>query len=521
MCFLVHCAPPGFDTSSLGVLHDGQGHYYLMDHEEEVFLQNSVTVRLTHMQHAFEVQRGLSESFGVKEVRIVHFPTCVVEYFFHTEEETWQAASWLETHPDVVWVEPVFTLTRKTSGVLSSSSLPWHLQSAHVEEAWEISQGSSDIVIAVIDSGIDMFHPEWQDKIVAPRDLLYRDDDPSADLDDPHGTESAGVAVASGNNPLGIVGVCPRCSIMPLRIMGTQGFSRTTADADAIRWAADHGAHILSNSWAPPVAGVVSHNLADALQWALYDSPQAQERLVVFASGNEGKENPKTDVRSLDGVLSVGASDPEDGVYPYSNGSLGVHVVAPTGSSTTTLRTASQNAWNGYTQKFIGTSASCPVVAGTLGLMKTLNPYLTRQTALQFITTTTDPLQSSASPSRVGYGKVNAFKALQAVATKPPVLPSNTYPEDNTPPYVSNTHTFILNAEPALDLSFDPPQTTSKTTQTPSSCYNLNTPASLWILWLSMCLRIFKRFTSRYLTKEKTLETHICVQHVFHRMLGL
>ena len=126
--------------------------------------------------------------------------------------------------------------------------------------AWEITTGNPNIVVAVLDEGVDTDHPDLIDNIVPGYDFYDDDNSPDPTGDDAHGTACAGLIAAKGNNGIGVTGVAWNCKIMPVRIAGGDGFITEEEIATAIRWAANNGADILSNSWGAYMALPVIHS---------------------------------------------------------------------------------------------------------------------------------------------------------------------------------------------------------------------------------------------------------------------
>ena len=152
--------------------------------------------------------------------------------------------------------------------------------------AWDVETGVPEVIIAIIDSGVDLTHPEFEGRLESPRDSLEFDEDPTPDMYDAHGTSCAGLAAAAMNNATGVVGICPGCSVMPIRIMSEDGWGRYGADVDAFEWAAEHGASILSNSWGTSEPSSIPSAMQAAIQTVADESRDGSGALVLFASGN-------------------------------------------------------------------------------------------------------------------------------------------------------------------------------------------------------------------------------------------
>ncbi|MCU0495123.1 MAG: S8 family serine peptidase, partial [Chloroflexaceae bacterium] len=173
--------------------------------------------------------------------------------------------------------------------------------------AWSVTQGSPNIIIAVVDSGVAPTHPDLEGKLVAGPDLIDGGDTRS----DPHGhgTWVAGVAAARTNNSLGIAGMCPNCRVMPVRAMRADGSGSTTTIANAITAAVDGGASIINLS----LGGASdSPTLRNAVNYAWSNGA-----FVVCAAGNAGT-NQRFFPAAYENCFSVAATDSNDGRASFS-----------------------------------------------------------------------------------------------------------------------------------------------------------------------------------------------------------
>ena len=332
-------------------------------------------------------------------------------------------------------------------------------------EAWDITTGSNDIVIAVFDEGVTSNHPDLpntrQVRLNGSNFGSGSANDPSPTGDSNHGNSCAGVIGATMNNNQGIAGIAPNCRIMPLR----WDYTTTSAEmADGIEFAVDNGANIISNSW-----GYSTSNnnyvpaIVTAIQYAINN-----DVVVVFAAGNTARHNTCGDNgyvtfpanANVNGLLTVGASDRFDAQSDYSPTSSMLDIVAPShrayppeayfpscgGISGETFEMwtldipgdAGYNTWPStgihppttgetlpstgtnnlsYTGRFGGTSHACPVVAGVAALLLSEHPNMTPQQVFDILTGSADKVggysYSSGRCNETGFGRVNAYSALQ------------------------------------------------------------------------------------------------------------
>ena len=241
----------------------------------------------------------------------------------------------------------------------------------HAIEAWDISKGSKDMIVADIDTGIDYNHedlafniwrnPKPTDKNdVVGFDFIHNDGLPFDD--NAHGTHTAGTIGAVGGNGIGISGVSQRVSLMSLKFLSKDG-SGTTADAiRAIDYAINHGAKVLSNSWGGK-GDPDNQALKDAI-----DRAKTKDVLFIAAAGNDGSDNDGSDADypaafNNDNLIAVAATDDRDSLAYFSNyGKKSTHLAAPGVNIYSTVP-------GGKYAKLSGTSMACPHVAGAAALL--------------------------------------------------------------------------------------------------------------------------------------------------------
>ena len=293
-----------------------------------------------------------------------------------------------QRHPQVEYAEPNYRLSSNRMPNDPRFSDQWALQNTGqnqglvgadigVRPAWRSTLGSEEIVVAVIDSGIDYTHPDlaanmWINPAPTFGDIhgarwtggngTLTSGDPMDD--DGHGTHVAGILGAVGNNGTGITGVTWNVRLMALKFLNADGFGSTADAIAALEYAIDKGAHITNNSWG---GGGLSLALRDMIAAA-----GEANQLFVTAAGNRDSNN---DIAAsypasfdLDNIISVASSNRNDQRAFLSNYGVGtVHLAAPGESIVSTIP------GGGY-QLFSGTSMAAPHVAGVAALILSLNP---------------------------------------------------------------------------------------------------------------------------------------------------
>jgi subtilisin family serine protease len=262
----------------------------------------------------------------------------------------------------------------------------WSPVKTNAVRAWDLTTGSSQVVVAVADTGVDPAQPDLRGKLVPGYDYVNGDSDPSDD--NGHGTAVAGIIGADTNNELGVAGYCWHCLVMPVKVLGADGSGFMSTVAQGMVWATDHGARVINLSLGGPTDDLTA---GAAAQYAL-----AHGVLVVAAAGNDGStviDYPA----ALPNVLSVSASDESDRLYGFSNS--GSALAAP-GENATTAQ------GDGY-ELFLGTSSAAPVVSGIAALLFSEAPGATPNDVIQALETTAVPIPG------VIYGRVNAYGAVR------------------------------------------------------------------------------------------------------------
>ncbi|PON12622.1 hypothetical protein C2W62_38650 [Candidatus Entotheonella serta] len=280
-------------------------------------------------------------------------------------------------------------------------------------EGWQLTRGSSSIVVAVLDTGIDSDHPEFQGRLVPGFDFVNDDDDPEADH--PHGVSVAGLLAANSDNNFAGAGVDHRVSIMPVKVLNQFNTGSLFDLAEGIIFAANQGAHVINMSI---ISGTpFFETLENAMQFA-----RDTGAILVACAGNGGIGN--ADISSPGASLltiSVGATTSTDARASFSGTGHALDLVAPgLGLPTTTF-----NSTANVVSSFSGCSAATPVVAGIATLLLSIDPSLTHDDIRTILTNTAEDLVGPASedtPSRddfFGFGRVNMQAALQSLVGTP------------------------------------------------------------------------------------------------------
>jgi subtilase family protein len=273
----------------------------------------------------------------------------------------------------------------------------WAYGALNLPAAWEMTTGSPEIVIAIVDSGVDPEHPDLHDAILPGYDFV--EGRPGATPVDGHGTGVAGTAAARSGNGIGGVGACFRCSVLPLQVVGGGGIALNVDIAEAIDYAVDHGAAVVNVSLIGPHS---PPQLEAAIRRA-----RAAGVLVVAAAGNDARDNPQFPA-AVPGTVSVGAVAPDGRRASFSNHGSWVKFAAPECAPIALL--------GGGSGIGCGTSMSSPLVAGIIALIRAQAPFATADDIDARLART-----ARAVPGTV-FGVPDAAAALRLVGAPEPRL---------------------------------------------------------------------------------------------------
>ena len=265
----------------------------------------------------------------------------------------------------------------------------WHLDAIDVKEGWEITKGDPNIVVAVVDDGIDAKHDLFKGRIVNPYNVFTRDNRLSTG--DGHGTHVAGLAVGSDVKfNEGVSGVAPKCKLMPVQVFDNQycTFSSLTS---GIMYAIHKGAHVINVSVGPNFMGldILPEEEQEAIANTMFKNEERVWRriisvanqhnaIIVFAVGNNHILASIPPENRTDNTINVAAVDMRIKETDFTNHGDGANISAPGKDILSSVPT------NDYAM-FNGTSMAAPIVAGTVALMKSCNPDITVSEALYYL----------------------------------------------------------------------------------------------------------------------------------------
>lgn len=321
----------------------------------------------------------------------------------------------LERDPNVRYAEPNYLYHAFATPNDPNFSSQWAYPKIEALDAWDIVTGTTSIKIAIIDSGIDMGHPDLANKIVDGYDFVGMNGIPDGIPDDQHGhgTHVAGIAAAVTNNGVGVAGTSWGARIMPLRVLDDEGNGNGADIAAAINWAQTHGAKVANLSLGGPY---IPPDDARMLQEAI-DVAHSAGLLIVAAMGNKNTSTAYYPAAYAN-VLAVSATNEYDSKATYSNYGIYNDIAAPGGYyvgiySTLPTYDVSLTPTKNYGY-LIGTSQATPFVSGLAALIWSINPSLTPDQVQQIIQTTAVDLGTTGWDQYYGWGRINARAAIES-----------------------------------------------------------------------------------------------------------
>jgi len=357
--------------------------------------------------------------------------------------------------PNVEYAEPNYTYQASIIPSDTYFTNQWYLQKIKAPQAWNNVRESPDIVIAILDSGVQINHPDLQNNIwVNKKEIAGNgiDDDKNGFIDDVngwdfvnnvpdpspkfqpgftldgimHGTIIAGIMAASGNNAAGIAGITWKAKIMPLKVLDDKGEGSASNVIKAIDYAVANGANIINLSF---VGFGYSRSLDDAIKRA-YDA----DVIVVAAGGNEVGQGEGYNLSQtpmypvcLDGsgqnrVIGVAATDTMDQKAVFSSFGSCIDIAAPGVSVYSTVVYSPTNYIGGqsfnkyYDGYWSGTSVAVPMVSGALALLESANPSLSRDGIVNTLLDSSDniTLLNPSYPGQLGRGRLDVAAAVES-----------------------------------------------------------------------------------------------------------
>jgi len=309
---------------------------------------------------------------------------------------------------------------------LSDKRASWYLESIGAYSAWDMTLGSEDVIVAVVDNGFDLNHPEFSGKVVAPYNVLSQDANvkpiTTNEGVNAHGTHVAATAIGKANNESGLLGIAPNCRFMPVQVGNdnADGSMSNTAIIEGVLYAINNGADVINVSlgkYAPEQVKGMSESeqlnyISNSFQeeeemWnKVFAKAKERDCIIVFAAGNDNLISGIDPKKRNNNTIRVSAITPEQQKAGFSN--YGRYPSLKRDYSTVSAPgVAIYSAAPGNQYQFMqGTSMAAPIVSGTLALMKSANKNLSAEESIRILQETGTDVGTSIGP------KINLSKAV-------------------------------------------------------------------------------------------------------------
>ena len=339
------------------------------------------------VKNAFPILKAADrDPYGLERIFVIEFADDQILSTLNSELSNLEQVEYSES----IWLRELYDTQFVPNDTYFGQS--WHHATVESEAAWDIQTGADSIVIAIVDTGVDLDHPDLEDNLWTNPDEIPDngvDDDNNGFVDDfygwdfsgsdndvnhdwgwhiwnaeDHGTHCAGIAAAVTNNGIGVAGMAFQSKIMGVKIF-PDAWDNVTAPA--ITYAADMGAQVQSNSWG---GGGSSNTIQNAILYAR----DVQDCVVLFAAGNDGSSSPHYPGANS-GTVCVGATNSGDNRASFSNYGTWVDVCAP-GTGIWSATDPDNPSHNSYYQAWDGTSMATPLAAGIAALIRSQFPNM-------------------------------------------------------------------------------------------------------------------------------------------------
>lgn len=297
----------------------------------------------------------------------------------------------LDRYKLLVWDEILFDYVKTFNDPkIADDNLNWYLKAINIDKAWEQTTGDKSIVIAVVDNGFDLNHPELINKAVSPYNVIDKSKDVSPGSEN-HGTHVASTIVATGNNNQGLLGICPDCSFMPIKVEDQNGNVSNTYVIDAILYAIKNKADVINLSLGMqfPIDVVIplqeqknyiSSNAKDEEEfWQdLFEYANKNNVICVIAAGNNNILTGFDPFQRANNTVKVGAINQDLNKASFSNYGAFTNIYAPG------TKIFGAKPGNRY-EVLQGTSMAAPIVSGFIGLLKSQNKNISNQEVIAML----------------------------------------------------------------------------------------------------------------------------------------
>jgi thermitase len=375
--------------------NEGVSHYY----------QQEVVVGFENDPSEQELER-IKSDIGASHVQKLGYT-----YVFQSQSKNAKEMMAYFQSYGVRYAEPHFLYITNDNGMSSTASngtteqgfIPndvlysryqWNLPQIETPEGWNVTRGNKDVIVAVVDTGVDIEHPDLKPNTIEGLNLVNEGQAPMDDVG--HGTHVAGVISALINNNEGVAGMTWHNPVMPIKALDHTGAGSTYTVAQGIIWATDHGAKVINMSLGNYADARFLH---DAVRYA-FD----HDVVLIAASGNDNTEQPGYPAAYPE-VFAVAATDSKQQKASFSNYGDYIDAAAPGVSIASTYP-------NNQYAALSGTSMASPHVSALAALIRSVNPALRNTDVMEIMRRTAIDLGAQGKDKYYGYGLIDVEGAL-------------------------------------------------------------------------------------------------------------
>jgi len=388
---------PPVDTTDTGYDPDDEAKKKIFTDKVNIVLKTDANL----INFANEINKQYAD-----DLEVVFYDTLINLMQIKTpENQRKQWADTMKTHKEVrlTFTESVFARATPTDPDFADAKKNWYFEEIKVYDAWKISMGSPDVVVAIIDNGFDLTHPEFKDKIVKPWNVYEQSDKlyPINIEGGEHGTHVAATAIGLADNNSGLCGIAPNCKFMPIQVADENGVLSSLSIVSGILYAFNQGADVVNISlgtyFDTPILQLPDETQELFANTLYPDEAQFWEELYQFGIENDviivqaaGNQNIVTGIdpfaRSLK-TITVCATNQSDTKADFSNWGKLSTLSAPG----TEIYSATPNNTYNFLQ---GTSMASPIVTGGVALIKSAHPDWSNEKIIEALVNTAIPVQS-------------------------------------------------------------------------------------------------------------------------------
>jgi thermitase len=318
--------------------------------------------------------------------------------------ETSELIAYFSKRENVEYTEPVYIYLQNQlnlpNDILYTEQYQWNLPVIQTEAGWDVTRGNEKVVIAIVDTGVDLNHPDLKNRLTKGYNVIENTNFP--DDDNGHGTHVAGIIASETNNQEGGAGITWYNKIMPIKAMGPEGYGTSFDIAKGVIWAVEHGANVINLSlgnYQP------SKLMKDAVKYAF------DRNVVIVAAAGNDNSNQTSYPAAYPEVIGVSAMDYTGMRASFSNYGDYIDVTAPGVQIPSTY-------FNQQYAALSGTSMATPHVAGLAGLIFSANPKLSNHEVINIIKNTAYDLGTPGDDFEFGHGLIDVKEALDAARKK-------------------------------------------------------------------------------------------------------